>query len=110
MRSIVATSLPPTARRSIAKLGEAIRHERTRRSLTINVMAGQMGVSTSTYQRIEKGDPSVTVGMYAMALACLGRDDAISGAFQSGKDPAGTRRRVQRRSGRASNSKLKTAP
>lgn len=98
MRSIVATSLPHTARESIAKLGHTIRLERQEQALTITVMAERMGVSTSTYQRIEKGDPSVTVGMYAMALACLGHADEMETAFDAPKGLPSPNQRGQHRS------------
>ena len=98
MRSVVATSLPRPARESIARLGHDIRVERKEQALSITVMARRMGVSTSTYQRIEKGDPSVTVAMYAMALACLGRDDELATMLDPPKGLPGLPRRRKQKS------------
>jgi DNA-binding XRE family transcriptional regulator len=36
------------------------------------MMAERVGVSKGTYLRVEKGDPTVSLGAYAMALFVLG--------------------------------------
>jgi transcriptional regulator with XRE-family HTH domain len=50
------------------------------------MMAERLGVSKATYARMEKGDPSVSMGAYAQALFVLGFG-AIFGEFiDQGKD------------------------
>lgn len=59
-------------RRALAKLGGDIRDARRRRSLTMAVVADRAFTSRSTLQRIEQGDPAVSVGIYAAVLQTLG--------------------------------------
>ncbi len=72
MRSAVRDILPPSVRRSLTKLGADIRLARRRRSLTVQMMCERLAVAKTTYLRVEKGDPSVAIGGYAMALFALG--------------------------------------
>jgi DNA-binding XRE family transcriptional regulator len=85
MRSAANDILPPKVRRSLAKLGGDISIARRKRSLTTAMMAERLGVAKSTYLKIEKGDPSVAIASYAMALFVLGFDDALGKMI----DPAG---------------------
>lgn len=48
------------------------------------MMAERVGISENTYMRVEKGNPRVSLGTYAMALFALGMGDV----FQSLIDPA----------------------
>ncbi len=75
MRSAVADIMPARLRRSLAKLGADIALARRKRSLTTIMMAERLGVAKTTYFKIERGDPSVAMGAYAMALFVLGFDD-----------------------------------
>ncbi|MCK5798633.1 MAG: helix-turn-helix transcriptional regulator [Deltaproteobacteria bacterium] len=72
MRSSLADIMPPHVRRSLKKLGEDFSIARRKRRLTIAMMCERLGVSKATWQRIEKGDPSVSMGAYAQALFVLG--------------------------------------
>ncbi|HEV7589133.1 MAG TPA: helix-turn-helix transcriptional regulator [Longimicrobium sp.] len=64
--------IPQRLRRSLAKLGGDVAIARRKRGLTAAMMAERLGVSRSTYLRVEKGDPAVAMGIYAMALFVLG--------------------------------------
>jgi len=77
MKSTVADTLPPRARSALGKLGADIALARRKRSLTTLMMAERLGVAKSTYLKIEKGDPTVAMGAYAMALFVLGLDSAL---------------------------------
>ena len=72
MRSAVHDLLPPAVRRSLGKLGSDIARARRKRRLTLAMMAERMGVGLNTYARIERGDGSVALSAYAMALFVLG--------------------------------------
>jgi DNA-binding XRE family transcriptional regulator len=72
MKSGVLTLMPPHVRRGLAKFGRDIALARRRRRLTIAMMVERVGVSKGTYLRVEKGDPTVAMGTYAMALFVLG--------------------------------------
>ena len=77
MRSAVADILPPRLKRSLAKFGRDLALARRKRRLTLDMMAERVGVTKATYQRLEKGDPTVAFGAYVMALWVLGFGDAF---------------------------------
>jgi DNA-binding XRE family transcriptional regulator len=81
--------LPLSLRRAIAKLGTDISMARRKRSVTIAMMAERIGVHKNTYLKIEKGDPSVAFGIYAMALFVLGLADALTNLADPGRDDTG---------------------
>jgi transcriptional regulator with XRE-family HTH domain len=64
-------------RRSLNKFGADLALARKKRNLTTRMMAERLGVAKSTYLRVEKGDPTVSMGVYAMALFVLGFGDAL---------------------------------
>ena len=72
MKSPLYGRLPPAVRRSMIKLGRDIAVARRKRRLTSEMMAERMSVSKPTYIRVERGDPAVGFGVYAMALFVLG--------------------------------------
>jgi DNA-binding XRE family transcriptional regulator len=82
-------SLPPGVRRSLAKLGGDIATARRKRGLTIVMMAERIGSSKSTYLKVEKGEPSVSMGLYAMALFALGFGEAIGDIVDPRRDDIG---------------------
>ena len=53
-------------------LGKMIRLGRMGRRLTAQELAERIGVSRSTLQRIEKGDPKVEIGLMFEAAAIVG--------------------------------------
>jgi DNA-binding XRE family transcriptional regulator len=81
--------LPLRLRQSIVKLGADIGVARRKRSLTVGMMAERIGVHKNTYLKIEKGDPSVAFGIYAMALFVLGLSDAFTALADPGTDDTG---------------------
>jgi DNA-binding XRE family transcriptional regulator len=72
MKSGVFDLIPSRLRRSLEKLGRDISLARRKRGLTIAMMAERIGVARGTYLRVEKGDATVAIGTYAMALFVLG--------------------------------------
>lgn len=89
MRSPVMDILPPRVRRSLAKLGKDLRDARRKRNLTVEMMVERVGVSKATYLKVEKGDPSVSMGAYAMALFTLGFSNALAEIADSRRDDTG---------------------
>lgn len=89
MRSTVADTLPPKVKRALIKLGADIALARRKRSLTTVMMAERLGVAKSTYLKIEKGDPSVSMGAYAMAFFALGFDGALNEIVDAKRDDQG---------------------
>lgn len=89
MRSPVTDTLPPRVRRSLAKLGADLRNARRKRHLTVEMMIERVGVSKATYQRVEKGDPSVSMGVYAMTLFVLGFPTVLAEIADIRRDDTG---------------------
>lgn len=81
---------PPAAvRRALRKLGADIRDARRRRRLPMAIVAERAFTSRSTLQKIEAGDTSVSVGIYASVLQALGLLDGLSQIADIGNDPVG---------------------
>jgi transcriptional regulator with XRE-family HTH domain len=89
MRSSVHDVLPPAVRRSLLKLGADLGLARRKRQLTTVMMAERLGVAKSTYLRVEKGDPTVAMGVYAMALFVLGFGGALGEIVDPSRDEQG---------------------
>jgi transcriptional regulator with XRE-family HTH domain len=89
MRSAAFASMPLPVRRSLRKLGHDISIGRRKRALTVMLMAERAGVAKSTYLRVEKGDPTVSIGIYAMVLFALGLGAALDGIVDPGRDDIG---------------------
>jgi DNA-binding XRE family transcriptional regulator len=109
MKSAAQSSLSVTVRRTLAKLGADIAIARRKRNLTSVMMAERIGVAKTTYLKVEKGDPSVSVGVYAMALFVLGFGDAMGDLIDSRRDDIGLLQDLQRLPKRVRSKKTPTA-
>lgn len=89
MRSALTDSLPPKVRRALAKLGKDLKDARRKRQLTVEMMTERVGVSKATYLKLEKGEPSVSMGVYAMTLFSLGFPNALADIADSRRDDTG---------------------
>jgi len=89
MRSTMHDILPSKVRRSLSKFGRDLAIARRKRHLTMGMMAERTGVAKSTYARIEKGDPTVAMGAYAMALFILGFGEALGNLTDAQRDEQG---------------------
>jgi transcriptional regulator with XRE-family HTH domain len=70
---------PPIAvKRALRKLGEDLRYARRRRRIPTALMAERVGVTRATLARAEKGDNSVSIGVYASMLFVLGMVDRLA--------------------------------
>lgn len=82
-------SPPAAARKALATLGGDIRDARRRRRLPMAVVADRAFTSRSTLQRIEQGDPSVSMGIYAAVLQALGLLDGLGRLADPSVDSVG---------------------
>ena len=89
MRSSLHDLLPPPTRRALSKLGQDVANARRKRHLTLAMMAERMGVAPNTYRRVEKGDPTVAMGAYAMALYVLGFSNSLGDLIDAKRDEIG---------------------
>ena len=60
------------SRKALGKLGADIRNARRRRGLPMAVVADRAFTSRATLQRVEAGDPGVSIGIFAAVLQSLG--------------------------------------
>lgn len=81
---------PPLAvLRALSKLGADIHDARRRRNLPMAVIAERAFTSRSTLQRIEAGDATVSIGIYAAVLQALGLLDGLSEIADISRDSVG---------------------
>jgi hypothetical protein len=71
------TSLPGSVLVSLQLLGEHLRLGRKRRKESLRSWALRMDVSVPTLTGMERGDPRVSMGVYATALWLMGRDESL---------------------------------
>ena len=76
-RSNALDSMPSPVLAHLRALGENLAIARKRRREPLKAWAQRIGVSEPTLMRMEKGDPSVSMGVYATALWLMGRSQAI---------------------------------
>jgi len=84
--SLALNSLPPEVAASLVTLGEQLALARLRRRESQKQWASRLGVSVPTLIRLEKGDPTVRMGVYATALWLLGLSNGIAELADPGKD------------------------
>jgi transcriptional regulator with XRE-family HTH domain len=77
-RSAAIDALPPSVLAHLRQLGENLAIARKRRRESLKDWAQRIGVSEPTLTRMEKGDPSVSMGVYATALWLIGRSQAMA--------------------------------
>lgn len=68
---------PSKAKEALAQLGEQIRMARKRRQWTIAELAKKIDVSAPTIMALEKGEPTVSVGVLVSVLWTLGLETEL---------------------------------
>ncbi|HWK09126.1 MAG TPA: hypothetical protein VNR64_03695 [Vicinamibacterales bacterium] len=81
--------LPVPVRRALRKLGSDIRDARLRRRIPVAVAAERASIGRSTLNRVEKGDPTVAVGIYATVLFVLGLENRVGDLADARNDATG---------------------
>lgn len=81
--------LPIPVQNALRKLGKNIRDARLRRRITMELMAERAGFSRITLTKIEKGEPSVSMGAYASALFVLGMTEHLGQLADASHDMVG---------------------
>lgn len=84
-----APTLPVPVRRALRKLGEDIRDARRRRRIPVAIMAERASISRTTLNKVEKGEPGVSVGTYATVLFALGLADRLAALADASTDVVG---------------------
>ena len=73
----MGTRLPRKLEKTMTIMGEQIKLARLRRNLSIAQIAERATCSPLTVNRIEKGSPPVSMGIYARVLYALQLDDDL---------------------------------
>lgn len=82
-------ALPLSVRRALAKLGADIAVARKRRRLPMALVAERAFIGRNTLTRVERGDPGVSLGIYATVLFVLGLADRIGSLADPLSDTVG---------------------
>lgn len=84
-------NLPIPVISALRKLGQDINDAGRRRRITAQLMAQRAGLSRSTIGKIEKGDPTTSMGSYGSVLFVLGMEKRLSDFVDSMHDLVGRR-------------------
>jgi|P827metagenome_2_1110787.scaffolds.fasta_scaffold40891_2 transcriptional regulator with XRE-family HTH domain len=82
-----ALLLPSKVRNNLKTMGIQIKMARKRRKLSLAATAERAQCSQLTLIRVEKGEPTVSIGIYARVLYALGLDNDLT--LLAKADPAG---------------------
>jgi transcriptional regulator with XRE-family HTH domain len=83
------SALPVPVARAIRKLAQDLRNARRRRRIPVAIMAQRASISRTTLNKIENGDPGVSLGSYVTVLFVLGMVDRITDLADPKHDVAG---------------------
>jgi len=89
VRTQATSTLPRVARQTLIKLGEDIAIARKKRRISTVSMAERAFISRGTLYKVEKGDPSVSMGIYATVLSILGLVEGLGSVADRGVDTLG---------------------
>ena len=70
--------VPLPVTRALRKLGHDIRDARRRRRIPVQIAAQRASISRTTLVKIEKGEPGVAIGNYAIVLFVLGMTERLA--------------------------------
>ena len=85
-RSAALETMPSAVLAHLRALGGNLAIARKRRREPLKSWAQRIGVSEPTLMRMEKGDPSVSMGVYATALWLMGRAQSLPECAAPGHD------------------------
>src|SRR5664279_3061754 len=84
-----SSAVPVPVARALRKLGHDIRDARRRRRIPVVILAERASISRMTLNKVEKGDPGVSLGTYATVLFVLGMVDRLADAADPRHDKVG---------------------
>ncbi len=89
MKNNPFSAVPIPVGRALRKLGHDIRDARRRRRIPVAIMAERASVSRTTLNKVEKGEPGVSMGIYATVLFVLGMIDRLADTADPRHDAVG---------------------
>ena len=69
--------LLPNTQKKLTQMGTQIKLARLRRHLSVQLVAERAGISRATLWSVEKGSPSVAIGIYASVLVSIGLSEDL---------------------------------
>ena len=87
MRTVPPLPLP--VKRALVKLGGDIRSARLRRRIPTTIMAARAFITRTTLLKVERGAPSVSLGIYATVLFILGLTSRLADLADARSDEVG---------------------
>ena len=81
--------LPLPVRRLLTRFGADVRDARRRRRIPTETMAERAAISRTTLHKVEKGDPGVSLGIYATVLFVLGLENRLADLADPRQDTVG---------------------
>ena len=88
-RTKARPALPAVSRSALAQLGSDLSLARRRRRLTIALVAERALVGRNTITRVERGDPGVSIGIYATVLFIYGMTERLADLADARFDATG---------------------
>ena len=70
-----AVTVLPQTETILSTMGEQIKLARLRRNLSVELVSQRADISRATLWKVEKGDPTVAIGIYAATLHALNNLD-----------------------------------
>ncbi len=81
--------LPVPVQKALRKLGQDISDSRRRRRIPMALMAERANISRATLGKIERGDPTVSLGGYAAVFFVLGLTECLGDLVDASHDLVG---------------------
>ena len=81
--------IPITVKKALEKLGSDIKEARIRRRIPMDLMSKRAGISRPTLTKIEQGEATTSIGVYAKVLFILGLEDNLSNIADIRNDKVG---------------------
>jgi transcriptional regulator with XRE-family HTH domain len=88
--------LPLPVKRALNKLGADLRAARLRRRIPTTLMAQRAFITRTTLGKVEKGDPGVSLGVYATVLFILGLSSRLEELADPRDDEMGLQLETER--------------
>lgn len=71
----ISYNILPATEEILRTMGEQIKLARLRRNLSVELVSARAGISRASLWNVEKGSPSVAIGIYAAVLHALNNMD-----------------------------------
>jgi len=89
MLDVKYSGVPVPVLRALRKLGRDTRNARLRRRTPVALLAQRASISRTTLNKVEKGDPGVSMVNYATVLFVLGMADRLADVADRRHDAVG---------------------